>query len=345
MRRAGLDSDLSTDDGASLRAILRVTIERAVRAHLVEPGSSVLPSIFVAPARWVWSRAWILLTFTAAVWAGNGVAARMATGQVSPMSLVFLRWFIVCLILCFLLRRQALGEFKILLKSWRRVLLLGFFGFTAFNTLYYLAAYRTTAVNLTLLQSTTPVLVLAGAAIFLRARVTPLQIIGMMISFLGVGLISTQGDITRIFSMSFNIGDIGVLVACVFYAGYTLALRKRPNVSALVFFAGLSLAACLTSIPLFVAEIVAGHSYWPSFKGWLILVFIAFGPSLVSQLTYIRGIELIGPARAGLFNNLVPLFGALFAVAILGEPFATYHAIALALGLGGIYLAESRHGR
>jgi drug/metabolite transporter (DMT)-like permease len=55
-----------------------------------------------------------------------------------------------------------------------------------------------------------------------------------------------------------------------------------------------------------------------------------------------RGVELIGPARAGLFVNLVPVFGSLLAVVLLGEPFAPYHALGLALVLGGIWLAERK---
>jgi drug/metabolite transporter (DMT)-like permease len=109
-----------------------------------------------------------------------------------------------------------------------------------------------------------------------------------------------------------------------------------------VFFTGLAGAAFLEAIPLFMTEIVAGAFYWPSLKGWLILVFVVLGPSLSSQITYMRGIELIGPGRAGLFNSLVPVFGALFAVLLLGEPFAPYHAVALGLGMGGVYFAERK---
>jgi drug/metabolite transporter (DMT)-like permease len=97
-----------------------------------------------------------------------------------------------------------------------------------------------------------------------------------------------------------------------------------------------------SSLPLVGMEMIQGTAQFPTPKGWLILLYVAFLPSLLSQIFFIRGVELIGPARAGLFVNLVPVFGALLAVVLLGEPFALYHAIGLALVLGGIWLAERR---
>jgi drug/metabolite transporter (DMT)-like permease len=108
----------------------------------------------------------------------------------------------------------------------------------------------------------------------------------------------------------------------------------------LAFFAGLSLAAFVSTLPLVGFEIATGLAQWPGTRGWIILVGLAIGPSLVSQIFYMRGVELIGPGRAGLFVNLVPVFAAILAVLILGETFAIYHAVALALVLAGIALAE-----
>jgi drug/metabolite transporter (DMT)-like permease len=89
-------------------------------------------------------------------------------------------------------------------------------------------------------------------------------------------------------------------------------------------------------------EVFSGYFHAPTAKGWAILAFVAVGPSLVAQLLYMRGVELIGPGRAGLFNNLTPVFGAFFAVLILGEDFHLYHAIAMVLALSGIWVAERR---
>jgi drug/metabolite transporter (DMT)-like permease len=110
----------------------------------------------------------------------------------------------------------------------------------------------------------------------------------------------------------------------------------------LIFFTAMAMVACLVSLPLLAAEIATGTAYWPTLTGWLILIYVVVGPSLASQLFFMRAIELIGPGRAGVFVNLVPVFAPLLAVAILGEHLALYHGLALALVLGGIWIAERR---
>lgn len=297
-------------------------------------------SRLLALPRLIWSQGWLVLLYTAAIWGCNAVAARMATGQISPMCLVFLRWLIVCSILGWIIRRQVIQHAHTLLASWKRLLGMGFAGFTGFSALFYLAAYKTTAVNITILQSSMPPLVLLGGWLFFQERVTGMRLIGMAMALSGMAIIATRGDFAVLAAMAFNAGDLAIILACILYAAYTLSLRNRPAVPSLVFFFGMSISALLSSLPLAAVEIAAGHAYWPSWTGFAILLFVAFGPSLTAQLAYMRGVELIGPGRASLFPSLVPAFGALFAVVVLGEPFAAYHALALTLGLGGIYLSE-----
>ena len=102
----------------------------------------------------------------------------------------------------------------------------------------------------------------------------------------------------------------------------------------------LSIAALITSLPFVLWEAAAGKVIVPDISGWLIIVYTAVGASVISQILYIRGNELIGANRAGLFINLVPIFGTLLSVLIVGETFQLYQALALVLVLGGISLAE-----
>ena len=118
------------------------------------------------------------------------------------------------------------------------------------------------------------------------------------------------------------------------------ALRERPHVSGVSLLAGMALAAFITSVPLMVWEIASGGFIWPTAAGLRVLVFVALGPAFIAQIIFMRGVELIGPGRAGVFVNLVPVFGAIMAVAILGEPFAAYHVLALVLVVGGIAIAQ-----
>lgn len=292
--------------------------------------------------RHVWNRAWLVLGLATLLFGANGVASRLAVGRITPMSLVFFRWFVVCAALSIALRKDLSRDRDILFANRWRILAMAGLGFTGFNILFYMAAYWTTALNITLMQASIPPFVLAGAVLSRKARVTPMQLAGLVVTLAGVALIATHGQPLRIAEIQFNPGDILILVACALYAGYTLALRERPAVPPLVFFAALALAAFATSVPAFVAEIAIGRFDWPTAGGLGILAFVALGPSLTSQIFYMRGIELIGPARVGLFNNLTPVFGALFAVLLLGEEFHVYHALALILALGGIWLAERK---
>jgi drug/metabolite transporter (DMT)-like permease len=290
----------------------------------------------------LFGQAYLLLGLTALFWGGNAIAGRLAVGEVSPMVLTALRWVIVVAVMLPLTGRQLAEAWPVLRDRRVSTILMGIFGFTGFNGLFYAAAHHTTAVNLTIFQGSIPVLVLIGMVLFFGLRAVPLQILGMAVTLLGVVVVSVKGSLEILRSLAFNIGDVWTLIACVFYAGYTLGLRRRPQIPGLVYFTALAIVAFLSSLPLLAFEVATGTVQWPTLKGWAVLLYVGLLPSLLAQIFYIRGVELIGPARAGLFVNLVPVFGALLAVVLLGEPFAFYHALGLALVLGGIALAERR---
>jgi drug/metabolite transporter (DMT)-like permease len=289
----------------------------------------------------LYGQAYVLLALTTLMWAGNAIAGRLAVGHVSPMALTSLRWIAVLLIVGLALRRQIAAEWPALKRHWLKIFLMGSFGMTGFNALYYAAAHYTTAVNLTLIQGSIPILVLIGSLAVFGTRIGLLQGIGSLVTLVGVAVIGARGEWETFRTLDFNIGDVWMVIACVFYAGFTIALRNRPPVSAFVLFFAFALSAFLSSLGLLGAEIATGTVQWPDATAWLILAFVAVFPSLLSQIFFMRGVELIGPGRAGLFVNLVPVFGAILAVAILNEPFRPYHAVALALVLGGISLAEA----
>lgn len=285
--------------------------------------------------------AYALLSFTMACWGGNAVAGRLAVGEISPMVITSLRWGIVAVFLIGLVPRGLMNAWPEIRRHWVKITLMGIGGLTLFNALYYVAAHHTTAVNIALLQGSIPMFVVIGALLVYRTRIGILQMAGIVTTLVGVVVVATQGHIGALAGLRLNIGDLLLLVACFLYAGYTLALRGRPEMPGLVFFAAMAIVAFVTSLPLVGYEIVAGTVLWPTPKGWMILAFIAVFPSFLAQVTYIRGVELIGPGRAGLFNNLIPLFGAFFAVIVLGEPFALFHLVALVLIVGGILIAEA----
>jgi drug/metabolite transporter (DMT)-like permease len=281
-----------------------------------------------------------LLSFTAFLWAANAVAGRWAPGHVSPQVITSLRWAIACAFLLPIAGRGFLAEWSRLRPHWLRVLLMGGLGYTAFASLFYAAGAYTGVVNLALFQGAIPVMVIVLNRLVYGARIAPGQASGVALTLCGAALAATRGDWAMLAHLDFNRGDVLVFAGCLLYAGYTVVLPSRPKVSALTFFTAMALAALVTSLPPLAAEWAMGRAIWPSREGWAMIAFVGLGPSLVAQLSFMRGVELIGPNRAGLFVNLVPIFGALLAVTLVGEPFGLTETLALALVLGGIACAE-----
>lgn len=282
----------------------------------------------------------LLLVLAALFFGGNTAAGRLAVGHISPQQLVLLRWVLVAAALALILRARIPPAWRAARPRAARIFWMGFTGFTCFNTLFYFAARETTAVNLGILQGTVPVWVLVGAFAVYRARVRAVQLFGVLLTCAGVAVLAARGDWEFFFAPGgVNRGDLMMLAACFAYACYTVGLRNRPQIGGLEFFFFASLAALLSSVPLAAHEILSGAAQWPDARGILVLLYVAVFPSCLSQIFYIRGVELIGPGRAGVFLNLVPVFAALCAV-LIGEELMLFQFAALALVLCGIWLSE-----
>jgi drug/metabolite transporter (DMT)-like permease len=282
----------------------------------------------------------VLLTLTTIFWAGNAVAGRVAVGQIQPMQLVFLRWLLVLAVMWPLYGSQVRAHWPELRPRLPKVVLMTLLGFTLFNALFYVAAHTTTAVNIGILQGSIPVVVLAVAFLTHGTRATLVQIAGVLITAVGVVVVATQGAPLSVLAMELNRGDLWMLAACVFYAFYTVALLDRPSMPGAAFFTLLALISAVTSLPLAVGEALLSGLSFPTWQGWLVTLYVAVFPSCLAQLFYVRAVDLIGPGRTGVFVNLVPVFTAILAVLLIAEPFAAYHAVALALVIGGIWLAQ-----
>jgi drug/metabolite transporter (DMT)-like permease len=285
-------------------------------------------------------RAYLLLAFTALCWGGNAVFGRMAVGEISPMALVTARWLGVSVLLALFAHRQLRRDWPALRPHLFLISSLGVLGFTSFNALFYVAAHYTTAVNIGIIQGSMPMIVLLGVFLAYRTRITGLQVAGAVVTMTGVVIVGSGGSLARLAALAVNFGDLLMLGACVLYAGYTVALRKRPASSALGLFAVMAFAAFLASLPLVFAEASLGQFQWPTGKGMIIVALVTLFPSFLAQIFFIQGVTLIGPGRAGVFVNLVPVFASILAVVLLDEPFEVFHAVALGLVLGGIWLSE-----
>ena len=282
----------------------------------------------------------LLLTLTAVFWAGNTVAARLAIDQISPFMLTTLRWVLVATVLWPVYGGEIRKHWEQIRPRLFAIVMLAVLGMSGFNALYYVAAHYTSAINMGILQGALPIFVLAGAYLAHGTRGGLVQLAGVLITAVGVVVVATRGEPLAILEVEFNKGDLAMLAACVLYAFYTVALRDRPHMPGAAFFTLLALIAAVTSLPLVALEALTTGATMPTLQGWLVTAWVAIFPSTLSQLFYLRGVDLIGPGRAGVYVNLVPVFAAVLAVVLIDEPFAAFHAVALVLVIGGIWLAQ-----
>lgn len=283
---------------------------------------------------------YLLLAAATLFWAGNSVAGKMAVGHVSPMFLNAIRWGIVLVVLAVAGRREIMADWPVIRQHKWYLLAMGAIGFTIFSAALYSALLYTSATNASIEQGGIPLLVFIFSYLLYGTRTTLAQFGGFVLSFAGIILTATHGEPERILQLDVNFGDALMIIAILTYGFYTAALRRKPQLHWMSLMAALCAGAFISALPLLWAEAAAGALILPDATGWAIIAYVLLFPSLLSQIFYIRGVEIIGGNRAGLFINLLPVWGALLAVVILGEEFQAYHAIALALVLSGVLIAE-----
>lgn len=270
----------------------------------------------------------------------NANFSKLAVDEISPMLLVTLRWIATLLLVLLLARSRLVKDWPVLRRHWPFLLAMGMLGLTAFNGLFYVAAYTTSALNIGIIQGSIPVFVLLGTYMLYRTRVRSLQVVGIAVALIGVAIVTINGDIDRLLGLTFQHGDILMVIACILYAGYSIGIHKCPDTDRLSLFTMFAIGALVASIPLTIGETLLGNLQWPTTRGWIIVMLVTLFPSFLAQICFIKAVDIIGASRAGIFFNLVPIFAAIIAVLFLGERFVQYHAIALALVLGGIGISE-----
>lgn len=287
----------------------------------------------------------LLLTLTAFMWALNAIFGQLAVGQITPYALVLLRWLMVAAAMWALFGAEVRRCWPAIRARLAPVIFMAAAGFTGFNTIFYVASAHTTGINVGIIQGAMPVMVLLGAYLAYGERVRPRQAAGVAVTLSGVAVVASGGDPAVLLDLAVNRGDLLMLLAALLYSLYAVALRARPEVPGAVLFTVFAVIAAVTAVPLALWEALQPGYAPPTAEGWVITVAVAVFPSCLAQLFFMRGVDLIGPGRAGVFINLVPVFAAGMAVVWLGESFGLHHAVALGLVLGGIALSQGGASR
>lgn len=284
-------------------------------------------------------RAYAMLGLVMLFWAGNAITGRAVRDDIPPFLLAFVRWSGALIVLSPVALRSVIADWSEIKRRWRPILFLGLVGVAAFNGLLYSGLRYTSATNGLLLQALIPGLVLVASAIGFRERAPLGQVIGILLSTLGVAAIVFRGDPHAILQLRFGFGDVLILIGCVCWALYTACLRLRPAIRLESFVFVTFVIAALVMAPFAAseaAEIATMH--WTP-KVFAAFVYVAVFPSVIAYYLYNAAVARIGAGAAGQTISLMPLLGAFLAMALLDEPLHGYHLAGMALILGGIVLS------
>ena len=298
--------------------------------------------MFTRLVRKFFASPYLLLAIAPLCWAGNHIVARAIVGYVPPGGLAVLRWLLSAAVLLPFatshLRRDwfAMGE-----KPWTLVLL-AMAGGGVFGTLQFVALQHTIALNAAVFNSTVPAFIVIAGGVIFRDHVRLLQVVGIVTSLLGVVAIIGKGDPEVLAQLSFNFGDLLLIANMALFAVYSACLRLRPRLHWMTFLIAFSVVSALGNVPLAIWEHFDDEPLEPTWTTLLAVLYVGIFTSVIAYACWSRGVELIGAARAGVFLHLVPLYGAILATLLLGEPIGLYHIAGLGLILTGVTLASRR---
>ncbi len=291
---------------------------------------------------WLFGQPYLLLSLTSLFWAGNTVLGRFIAGHVPPVTLAFIRWSGAFLILLPFAAHHLRRDWPTIRRHAGLMTLLALTGFSAYNTMAYYGLQYTSAINGLLLQSVGPLFVAMWTFALFRDRLTLRQAGGISISLIGVIVIVSRASLDVLLAIAFNRGDVWFLIALMIYGFYTAVLRTRPMMHPISFLAvGMGWGAALL-VPAMAIELASGRTIVLDGTSWLSFAYVCVFPSLLGYLFLNRGIELIGANRAAPFMHLVPVFGSVLAIVLLGERFEVYHAVGYSLVFAGVTIASTK---
>jgi drug/metabolite transporter (DMT)-like permease len=288
----------------------------------------------------MFDQAYLLLSLTSLFWAGNIVLGRFVVLQIPPITLACIRWGGAFLILLPFAMPHLIRDWSTVRRHAGLMTVLALTGFSVYNALSYYGLQYTTAINALLLQSIGPLFVALWTFALFGDRLRLHQAGGICVSLVGVLIIICRGSLAVLTSIRFNRGDVCFLIGLLIYGLYAAWLRKRPPMHQLSFLAVVMGLGALLLMPAMAWEIGSGRTVALDAVTVATFAYVCVFPSLFGYLFLNRGIELIGANRAAPFMHLMPVFGSVMAIVLLGERFELYHPLGYALVVAGITVAS-----
>ncbi|MBT2640439.1 DMT family transporter [Bacillus sp. ISL-39] len=284
---------------------------------------------------------YLLLVIAALFWGGNAVAGKFLAGSLPPVTISFTRLGIGVLIMSPVIIRLFKNERASLREHFKLLLFLAVTGVIGFNLLIYWAVNYTTAINATLLNSTSPLFIFLLSALLIGEKMELKYWISMAISMLGVLVVITHGSVERMLALQFNVGDLIMVLAVISWALYSIYIKKISGKLPSLAIFGFTLAiGFMLMIPAVAVELSIVPVGTVGLEEWTALFYIGIFPSICSFLLWNRGVAMIGPSKASISLNLIPVFGTLFAFFVLGEVISVPQIIGGCLVFTGVFITS-----
>jgi drug/metabolite transporter (DMT)-like permease len=284
--------------------------------------------------------AFALLALSNLLWSGNWVIGRALREAFDPISLNFWRWLVAVLVMAPFAFAATAANVQVIRKNLRLYLLLALTGVVAFQSLVYLGLESTTAINAVLINAAGPLFFVLCSWILEREKAGARQIAGMLTSFLGILVIVCQGDLARLAQLEFHRGDLWILLAMPLWGIYSVLLRRcPPELRGAAFTFVIAAIGVAMLAPLYGFYPDKRPSGIPSGAEAAAVLYVAIAASVIAFLCWNRGVAVVGANAAGFTLPLLPAFGTVLAIVLLGESFHAFHAAGIATILAGVGLA------
>lgn len=276
------------------------------------------------------------------IWSGNFIIARGIIKVIPPVTLAFYRWLLATLILLPFSWSFFKSGWSIVKDRFLYFLVAAAMGISIFNTFVYIGGHYSEAVNLALIGTTSsPIMSVILAVIFLKERISIIRIIGMLVCLAGVLLLLIKGDINNLFTLTFSAGDWWVLGAALAFAIYNTMVKKKPvGMPSIHFLFAVFLIGTILLLPFYILEYRHQGGFELSFANASIFIYLALGASVVCFLLWNMAIAKLGSGRAALFGNLIPVFSSVEAVLILGEKISWVQIASFGIVIAGLVISN-----
>ena len=283
-----------------------------------------------------------MLVCASLFWSGNFIVGKFAfLTDIPPLSLVFYRWLLVWLILLPFTYKEILKYKDVILKNLPLLFFLGLTSVGLFNSFTYLSLIHTQVINATLLNAAIPAIIILLCFLFKIESTNKFQIVGLIVSIIGVISILTKLNLDILISLDFNKGDL-IMIAGVLSWGIYSSLLKKKNFTlpllTLVHIICTFGLICVT--PQYIYELSQGQIIKFDSNLVYILIFLAIFPSIGSYYCWAGAVSIIGANRAGISLSLIPLFSSIMAIILFKEQFQFFHLVGALLIILGLFLSN-----